>query len=98
MLLDLMCLDNTLVIGSNSAGYQLCGNTYTYYLPKSGLPVDFGISLNFIRNMENIDFKGHEPDIWCNPKDELGAVWNMISYYGLASENELAPFKAKFPK
>ena len=98
MLLDLMCLDNTLVIGSNSAGYQLCGNTYTYYLPKSGLPVDFGISLNFIRNMENVDFKGHEPDVWCNPKDELEAVWNMISYYGLASESDLAPFKAKFSK
>ena len=98
MLLNLINMDNVLVIGSNSAGYQICGNVFGYFLPKTGLFIDFGFSPHFIFNMENIDFKGYEPDIWCNPKDELGAVWNMISYYGLASESDLAPFKAKFSK
>ena len=30
-------MGNVIVIGSNSAGYQLCGNVYDYSLPRTGI-------------------------------------------------------------
>ena len=89
-LLYLKALDNVLVIGSNSAGYQICGNVKAIRLPASQLVVQFGCSFHFMERLINIDYRGYEPDVWCDPADALDAVMNMLSYYGLAEAEELA--------
>lgn len=82
-------MDNVIVIGSNSAGYQICGNQFGIRLPNSEIVFEFGCSLNFKEKIENVDFRGYEPDIWCNPVDVLDAVMNMLAYYGLAEMEEI---------
>lgn len=37
MLNFLRCLDNVVIIGSTSAGYQLSGNVHSLYLPNTGM-------------------------------------------------------------
>lgn len=89
----LKTLDNVIVIGSNSAGYQLCGNVRTIRVPNSGLFVQFGCSFQFKERIESVDYRGYEPDIWCNPADALDAVMNMLIYYGVAEEEPLLAIK-----
>lgn len=89
MLNGLRCLDNVIIIGSNSAGYQLCGNQMVLYLPHSNVACAFGASLQFHFTDENVDYKGYEPDIWCNPVDALDAVFNMILRYDLADADSV---------
>lgn len=89
----LKTLDNVIVIGSNSAGYQLCGNVRTIRVPNSGLFVQFGCSFEFKERIESVDYRGYEPDIWCNPADALDAVMNMLIYYGVAEEASLLAIK-----
>ena len=88
-------MKNVIVIGSNSGGYQLCGNVGTYSLPNSNLFVSIPVSLQFNYEMKNIDGKGYEPDIWCNPKDALNAAYNFIINEGLADEQTLNELAAK---
>lgn len=83
-LLFLKTLENTIVVGSNTSGYQLCGNVRSYSLPNTGLAFRFGASLNFIKELKNIDGIGYEPDIWCNPKTSLDAVLAMLQRYDLS--------------
>lgn len=89
MLNGLRCLDNVIIIGSNSAGYQLCGNQMVLNLPHSNIACAFGASLQFHFTDENVDYKGYEPDIWCNPVDALDAVFNMILRYDLADADSV---------
>lgn len=84
MLNFLRGMDNVLVIGSNSAGFQLGGNTMAIRLPNSNLPADFGSALQFAFTAENVDYKGYEPDVWCNPAIALGAALNMLLRYEVA--------------
>lgn len=77
----LRSMENVLVVGSNSAGYQLSGNAVEIILPNSGLPADFGTTCRFMYSTENVDFKGYEPDIWCNPKTAVESVLNMLLRY-----------------
>ncbi len=78
-------LDNVLVVGSNSSGYQLCGNAYGYCLPNSGIWACFGTGLQYNFKAENVDFKGYEPDVWCDPKTALQSVLNMMVRGGLCT-------------
>ena len=89
----LKTLDNVIVIGSNSAGYQLCGNVRTIRVPNSGLFVQFGCSFEFKERIESVDYRGYEPDIWCNPADALDAVMNMLIYYNMAEGESLLAIK-----
>ena len=90
-------MDNVIVIGSNSAGYQLCGNVYDYSLPCTGITACFGVSLSFYGSMDNVDYKGYEPDLWCNPKTALQSVLNMVERYDLGSAEGVAALRAQLP-
>lgn len=90
-------MDNVIVIGSNSAGYQLCGNVYDYSLPRTGITACFGVSLSFYGSMDNVDYKGYEPDLWCNPKTALQSVLNMVERYDLGSAEGVAALRAQLP-
>lgn len=91
-------MDNVIVIGSNSAGYQLCGNVYDYSLPCTGITACFGVSLSFYGSMDNVDYKGYEPDLWCNPKTSLQSVLNMVERYDLGSAEGVAALRAQLPE
>lgn len=91
-------MDNVIVIGSNSAGYQLCGNVYDYSLPRTGITACFGVSLSFYGSMDNVDYKGYEPDLWCNPKTALQSVLNMVERYDLGSAEGVAALRAQLPE
>ena len=80
-------LDNVLVVGSNSSGYQLCGNVNGYCLPNSGIWASFGVSPQYHFKAENVDFKGYEPDVWCDPKTALQSVLNMMVRGGLCTDD-----------
>lgn len=91
-------MDHVIVVGSNSAGYQLCGNVYDYSLPRTGITACFGVSLSFYGSMDNVDYKGYEPDLWCNPKTSLQSVLNMVERYDLGSAEGVAALRAQLPE
>ena len=80
----LRMMDNTLVIGSNSAGYQLCGNTWDFSLPCTGIDIYFGCSLNLYGDGTDVDFRGWAPDVWCDPQDVLPAALALLQNAGIA--------------
>ena len=90
-------MDNVIVIGSNSAGYQLCGNVYDYSLPRTGITACFGVSISLYGSMDNVDYKGYEPDLWCNPKTALQSVLSMVERYDLGSAEGVAALRAQLP-
>lgn len=89
----LKTMDNVIVVGSNSAGYQLCGNVAPIRLPYLGLVIQFGCNFQLSEQLQSVDYRGYEPDIWCNPADALDAVMNMLIYYGVAEEASLLAIK-----
>ena len=90
-------LDNCLVIGGPTRGVQLVGNVRGWTLPNSGIGFQFGQSFHFIYNMENVDGKGYEPDLWCDPKTSLQAVLSMVGRYDLGSAEGVAALRAQLP-
>ena len=91
-------MDNVIVIGSNSAGYQLCGNVYDYSLPRTGITACFGVSISLYGSMDNVDYKGYAPDLWCNPKTSLQSVLNMVERYDLGAAEGVAALRAQLPE
>ena len=47
--------------------------------------------------MENVDGKGYEPDLWCDPKTSLQSVLNMVERYDLGSAEGVAALRAQLP-
>jgi len=88
-------MEQVLVVGSNTAGYQLCGNQMVLALPNSHLTVAFGVSLQFNDTLENVDFRGFEPDVWCDPEIVLESVLKMLRYYDLASAEAVTALREK---
>ena len=91
-------LDNCLVIGGSTRGAQLVGNVRGWMLPNSAIGFQFGQALHFIYSMENVEGKGYEPDLWCNPKTSLQSVLNMVERYDLGSAEGVAALRAQLPK
>ena len=90
-------LDNCLIIGGSTRGAQIVGNINKWKLPNSGIFFQFGQAFHFIYNMENVDGKGYEPDLWCNPKTSLQSVLNMVERYDLGSAEGVAALRAQLP-
>ena len=90
-------LDNCLVIGGSTRGAQLVGNVRGWMLPNSAIGFQFGQALHFIYSMENVEGKGYEPDLWCDPKTSLQSVLNMVERYDLGSAEGVAALRAQLP-
>lgn len=84
--LRLRTIENSIVIGSNTAGCALGGSTQTYYLPYSGVQFAIGGFMQLQGKAENIDGIGYEPDIWCDPADALACVGALLQRVGLTDE------------
>lgn len=78
MLLFLKTLENAVIIGSSSAGYQLAGNRVDLSLPNSGVPFSFGTSFSFKFDTTNVDGVGYAPDIYCDPINALDAALALV--------------------
>ncbi len=76
------CFDNSLVIGTNSAGAQICGNQRKFSLPNSGITVRFGYQLNFKYNYRNVDYEGYLPDLWWDPSKNINSIFIMLKKKG----------------
>ena len=80
-------LENSIRIGTNSAGCQIGGETRLYRLPNTGIELSLPIALNYYWDGANIDYIGYEPDIWCDGKNAIEATLNMIEYYDINKES-----------
>ena len=98
MLIFAKCCENVVVIGSNSAGYQLSGNVYNINLPNAGIPNALTSSLCFQYNSENVDGKGYVPDVWCNPKDSLNNVFKTLYNQNMVSNETINKINAEIKK
>ena len=94
----LKTLDNVLVVGSNTAGYQLCGNISTFTLPYTGIGVRFGSTLFLYGNGENVDHRGYAPDVWCDPQDALASVLALLEKQGVVSTDACETLREKIVK
>ena len=79
----LRTVENSFVIGGNTAGCAQGGSTQTYYLPHSGVQFAIGGFMQFDGEIKNVDGIGYEPDIWCNPANAKDFALKFIEYYGL---------------
>ena len=87
----LRTIQNSVVIGANTAGCSQGGSTQTYYLPYSGVPFAIGGFMKFQGEAKNVDGIGYEPDIWCNPEEALTSALMFLQYYGLADQQSVQP-------
>ena len=79
-------MENVMVVGSNSAGFQLGGNAVDVHLPNTHIEAVIGTQLRFMFELENVDYKGYEPDVWCDPDKVLDAAFNLIVNAGYADD------------
>ena len=71
---ELRSVENTVVVGSNTAGCVGFGNIGVIYLPHSGTQVQFGSSFSFTERLESAEDRGISPDLWVPSGDALDAV------------------------
>ncbi|MBQ6934119.1 MAG: hypothetical protein IJN37_07000 [Clostridia bacterium] len=79
-------MENVVVIGSNSAGYQLGGNCVDVHLPNTHIKASVGTQLRFMFELKGVDYKGYEPDVWCDPDKVLDGAFNLIVNEGYADD------------
>lgn len=79
---DLSSMEHVVFVGSNTGGASLMSNNQTYYLPNSGLAVQFGTGLTLFSE-ENTDGYGFIPDLWVPSEDALDVVVRLCEHYGL---------------
>lgn len=96
MMQELSTMENVMVVGSNTMGCTLCGNVVQMQLPNTGIPFSLGVDLFFANDaLENMDYRGLTPDVWCDPAVSVDSVLNMLQYYGLAEEATVGALKEK---
>lgn len=71
-------LDNVTLVGTNSNGCMLTGNSNKAHLPNSKIPLYIPHKLYFKSDFINIDGLGFSPDLWVKPDQSLNRVINYI--------------------
>ena len=79
----LSTLENVIFVGGNSKGDAMMKDTMEFTLPKTGVKVSFGGSLDLFRTTENTTGTGLRPDLWVPPAEAEAMVAKMIRFYGL---------------
>ena len=88
-------MENVIVIGSNSAGYQLGGNCVDVHLPNTHIKASVGTQLRFMFELKNVDYMGYEPDVWCDPDKVLDGAFNLILNEGYTDDVTVLREKVK---
>ena len=72
-------VENVVLVGTNTAGEQLCVGGIQIYLPGSGVRVTFGDQLMLEADGSSIEYRGYEPDVWCDSRDGVSKVLAMLT-------------------
>ncbi len=88
-------LENVMVVGSNSGGFQLGGNAVDVHLPNTHISASIGTQLRFMFELKNVDYVGYEPDVWCDPDKVLDGAFNLIVNAGYADDVTVLREKVK---
>ena len=84
--LRLRTIENSIVIGSNTAGCALGGSVQEYFLPHTGATFAIGGFMQLQGTAKNIDGIGYEPDIWCDPEKALDSAVALLERADIADE------------
>ena len=67
-------LDNVTLVGTNSNGCMLTGNSNSAHLPNSKIPLYISHKLYMRTDFINMDGLGFQPDLWVKPEQSLDRV------------------------
>ncbi len=81
-------VENVVLVGTNTAGNMLCPSNIQIYLPGSGVCVDFGDQLMLEADGSSIEYRGYEPDIWCDSRDGVSKALTMLTAAGTIGEED----------
>lgn len=79
-------VENVVLVGTNTAGKMLCGSGIQIYLPGSGVRVAFGDQLTLEADGSSIEYRGYEPDVWCDSRDGVSKALTMLTAAGTIGE------------
>ena len=81
-------VENVVLVGTNTAGNMLCPSGIQIYLPGSGVCVAFGDHLTLEADGGSIEYRGYEPDIWCDSRDGVSKALAMLTVAGTIGEED----------
>ena len=76
-------LDNVVVIGDNTLGMQIGGNTYSTHLPISNIAIGMSTVMSFDTDLANTEIIGQSPDLFVSPETAIERCIEMIQYYSI---------------
>lgn len=79
-------VENVVLVGTSTAGEQLCISGIQIYLPGSGVRVAFGDQLMLEADGSSIEYRGYEPDVWCDSRDGVSKALAMLTVAGTIGE------------
>ena len=82
-------INNTIVIGTSTAGAQYTSNPMTMVLPETGMTVTIPTGV-YRENNNNVERTGYVPDIYTDNSRASTSVANMLANYGKISSAEAA--------
>lgn len=83
-------VENVVLVGTNTAGNMLCPSGIQIYLPGSGVCVAFGDHLTLEADGGSIEYRGYEPDVWCDSRDGVSKALAMLTVAGTIGEEDAA--------
>ena len=83
-------VENVVLVGTNTAGEMLCPSNIQIYLPGSGVCVAFGDHLTLEADGSSIEYRGYEPDVWCDSRDGVSKALAMLTVAGTIGEEDAA--------
>ena len=83
-------VENVVLVGTNTAGEMLCPGNIQIYLPSSGVCVAFGDYLMLEADGSSIEYRGYEPDVWCDSRDGVSKALAMLTVAGTIGEADAA--------
>lgn len=83
-------VENVVLVGTNTAGEMLCPSNIQIYLPGSGVCVAFGDHLTLEADGSSIEYRGYEPDVWCDSRDGVSKALAMLTVAGTIGEDDAA--------
>lgn len=72
-------LNNVTLVGTNSNGCMLTGNSNSAHLPNSKIPLYISHKLYMRTDFINLDGLGFQPDLWIKPEQSLDRVIKYIN-------------------
>ena len=72
-------LDNVVIVGTNTNGCVLTGNSNSAYLPHSNIPLNISHIIYMTKDFDDIEGVGILPDLWIKPDQALDRIVKYIN-------------------